>query len=288
MRLFFPDLVKEMELEGEFKIDAADPVASLEDADYMRIEDNGADVTIFAFSSIDVLYAGHSRYHLMGVIKRLGRRFGGANFVFLRDCQRLGFHLHPDGSPGGLEFYEEVVKTAMKDLGAAHNVAIGSSFGGSVAHHMAYRCAMQQVITFSALFDTRSYLTFMCFLKTVFNLRQLVREPRGYIEIILVTCSTSWIYNVLKRKVGAENVVAPLAEYRALKTKPAITLFYGQYAPPDAKQAMLMQDFPDVKLAPVPTGRHNSPGFLYGERKLGKVIADEISDALAGGAEGPA
>jgi hypothetical protein len=280
MRLIFPDLVKQMEDEGTFKMDPDDPVATLEEADFIRIEDNGADVTIFAFSGVDVLYAGHSRYHFMGVVKRLGRKFGGANFVFLADRQRLGFLLQPDGKPNGLDFYEDVVRKTMVDLGASHNVAIGASFGGSVAHYMAYKCGMQQVITFSALFNAESYLNLKNVLKTVFNIKQLFKEPRGYLEILLVTGSTSWCFKMVKEKVGLEKIADLVADYQALETKPAMTLFYGAAAPPDAAQAQLMCDFPGVKLVPVPTGRHNTPAYLYATKKLGSAIADEISEAL--------
>ena len=288
MRIIFPDLVRELKLEGNFQLDSLDPVASLTDADFMRIEDNGADVTIFAFSGVDVLYAGHSRYHLMAVVKRLGRRFGGANFVFLRDCRRLGFMLRPDGKPGGWDFYADVVSSTMSDLGATHNVAIGSSYGGSVAHYMAYRCGMQQVITFSALFNADSYLRMKNILKSLFNLKQLVKEPRGYLEVLLVTGSTSWCFKMLKETVGLEDTPDLVADYGSLENKPAVTLFYGDASPPDAAQAQLMSGFSDVKLVPVPTGRHNTPGFLYSQGKLGSAIAGEISSVLERSAKNPA
>jgi hypothetical protein len=288
VRLVFPELLKEMELEGTFELDPDNPLSSLEDADFIRIEDNGADVTLFAFSGIDVLYAGHSRYHLMAVVKRLGRKFGGANFVFLRDCRRLGFMLRPDGKPGGWDFYAEVVAKAAKDLGASHNVTIGSSYGGSIAHHMAYRCGLQQVITFSAMFNANSYLGMRNILRALFNLKQLVREPQGYFEILLVTLSTSWCFRMLKKTVGLEEAPDLVADYAALETKPAVTLYYGEASPPDAAQAQLMACFPEVRRIPVPTGRHNVAGYLYGKGTLGSAITDEISAALgrkAGGAE---
>ncbi len=272
----FPDLVKEMKEEGTFHLDPEKPVASLEEADFIRIEDHGGAVTIFAFTGPDVLYAGHSRYHLMGVIKRLDRKFGGANFVFLRDPQRLGFMLQPDGSPGGLAFYTKIVRETMERLGATHNVAIGSSFGGSVAHYIAYTCGMQQVITFGAMFNTDSYLGWRTILGTLLHVKQIFKEPRGYFEILLVTISTSWCFQMIQERIGQENLVDLVAQYRDLEQKPAITLFYGEDAPPDVAQARLMRVFPEVKQIPLPTGRHNTPGFLYAKGTLGKYIAEEI------------
>ena len=152
---------------------------------------------------------------------------------------------------------------------------------------MAYRCGMQQVITFSALFNAHSYLGFGSFFRTLFNLKQLFREPRGYLEILLVTLSTGWCYHMLKSKVGLENLDDLVTEYGKLRHKPAVTLYYGQYAPPDAAQARLMTRYPEIKLVPVPTAGHNTPGFLYARGKLGSAIADEISAALAAEQEQP-
>lgn len=280
IRLLFPDLAREMAEEGVFVLDLSNPVGSLEEADFIRIEDNGADVTIFAFSGPDVLYAGHSKHHFMGVVKRLARKFGGANFVFLSDCQRMGFMTRPDGQPGGLEFYSDVVKETMKRLNASHNVGIGSSFGGSAAHVIGYECGFQQIITFSAVFTADSYLSLRSVLKTIFNIRGLYVEPRGYLEILIVTLSTSYFYNQIKRRLGRESIVDVVGLYRALEKKPLVSLYYGQYAPPDAAQVVLMRDFPEVKTVPVPTGRHNTPGFLYRQGTLGQVIAEDISAAL--------
>lgn len=280
MRLVFPNLVREMKLEGNFSLDASNPVASLEEADIIRVEDNQADVTIFVFTGLDVLYAGHSKHHMMGVLKRLARKLGGANLVFLRDPQRLAFLLRPDGQPGGIDFYESVVRQTMARLGAAHNVAIGSSVGGAVAHGLAYRCGMQQVITFSALFKADHYVHPSNILRSLFNLRGFFKDPRGYLEILMVTLSTSWIHRSITKRAGYDGVEDPITTFRKIEQPPFVTLFYGEFAPPDAAQAMLMHGLPNVKLVPLPTSGHNTPGYLYKQRALGKAIGDEIAAVL--------
>ena len=277
-RIFLPDLVKQMKAEGMYHMKTEAPVASLEDADFMYIEDNQADVTIVTFTGPDVLYMGHSKHHLLGVIKRAARRFGGANLVFLRDPQRVGFMLRPDGEQGGLEYYAGVVQETMERLGASHNVAIGASWGGSVAHYIAYRCGMDQVITFSALYNTNTYLGWRNTLKSVLNLKLLFQESAAYFEVLTVTVSTWWCFEDIKKKVKGE--VPDLIEmYRGLEKKPVMTLYYGAHALPDAGQSKLMRVFPEVKQVPLPTGRHNIPGYLYGRKQLDKVIAAEISAA---------
>lgn len=274
-RLFLPDLARQMREEGTFHLRTEDPVASLEEADFMYTEDNGADVTIVTFTGPDILYMGHSRHHLMGVIKRAARRFGGANLIFLRDPQRVGFMLRPDGGQDGFDFYADILRETLDRLGASYNVAIGASWGGSIAHIMAPRCGMDQVITFSPFFNTDSYIGVTKAARALFNIPQLFREPRGYVETLTVTVAAGWCLKMVKDKVEQE--LPDIVDfYRDLETPPAITIYYGEHSPPDASQAQLMKDISGVKLAPLPTGRHNTPGYLYAQRRLGKVIADEI------------
>jgi hypothetical protein len=218
---------------------------------------------------------------MMGVLKRLARKLGGANFVFLRDPQRMAFLLQPDGAPGGIDFYENIVRQTMTKLGASHNVSIGSSVGGAVAHGLAYRCGMQQVITFSALFKAEHYVKPSNILRSLFNIRGLVRDPKGYVEILMITLSTSWCHRNIVKRAGYDNIEDPITTFQKLASPPIVTLYFGEFAPPDAAQAMLMKGLPNVKLVPLPTAGHNTSGYLYRHRTLGKEIAGEIESALS-------
>ncbi len=60
--LIMPDLAKQMQAEGLFDKPAADAVP-----EYMVVEDNGADITIFSFSGFDVLCAGFARFEFQRV-----------------------------------------------------------------------------------------------------------------------------------------------------------------------------------------------------------------------------
>ena len=65
--LFMPDLAKQMDAEGLFK-----KKTEGEKPEYMVVEDNGAEITIFSFSGFDVLYAGFARFEFQRVLQQLG------------------------------------------------------------------------------------------------------------------------------------------------------------------------------------------------------------------------
>jgi len=274
-RIMLPDLVEQMKAEGAFHLKIADPEATLEESEYLIIEDNQADVTIVTFTGPDILYMGHSRHHLRGVLKRAARRFGGANLVFLRDPQRLGFMLRPDGSPGGMEYYAGLVRDTLERLGASHNVAVGASWGGSIAHYIACLCGMHQVITFSPMYKPDPYLGMRGLLRSCLSLKLLVREPRAYSEVIVVTLSAWWCYKRVCERAGGD-LPDISRTYRDMNPRPGMSLYYGVSAHGDAWQSKLMEEFAEVKHVPLPTGRHNTPGYLYAQRQLDKIIATEI------------
>lgn len=275
MRVFMPDLARQMRAEGAFGLE--EPVSGpLRIEDYMRVEDNGADLTIFAFSGLDVLYAGLARFEFQNVLKRLE---GAANLVFLRDVHRLGFHLKPDGAPGGLAFFESEIRRVMEELGAARNVAIGSSIGGSAAFYFGAKCGMEQLIIFGAAFTMDGYTRPATALRTVFDLKKLCTEPRAYMEMLLVTIGAAWARRQLERKVGRAHVGNPIEVYAAADPKPGISLFYGATAWPDVAHALMIADYPEVCLHPLPTGRHNTPAFLKRRGSLGELIARELRAA---------
>jgi hypothetical protein len=276
MRLFMPDLARQMEQEGMF--DLKDHTApSNEEADFLRIEDNGADLTIFAFSGLDVLYAGLARYEFQKVLHSLDLT---ANLVFVRDVHRIGFHLKPDGTLGGLPFYEEHLREVMQRLGASRNIALGSSIGGAAALYFGTQCAMSQIIIFGAAFTLDAFTAPRVLLKTVFDPKKILVEPRAYLEMLIVTASAAWGRRQLERKFGAENVARPLEIYRSANPRPQATLFYGSTAWPDVRQAAMLREIPGTTLMPLPTGRHNTPSFLKQRGRLASSIAQAVGQPV--------
>ena len=271
-RLFLPELARQMEAEGTFQIDS-NPEGALCEADYMRVEDCGADTTIFVFSGLDILYAGMARFEFQKVLSEIGIE---ANFVFLRDCQRSGFFVHPDGAPDGQVFYEELIRGVIKRLGSSHNIALGSSIGGSSAIMYGTRCHMQHIVTFGAPFEINVYTKPRRVLRSLFDIRKIFVEPMGYMEILLVTVASGWAVRQILKRAELTRVPDIINEYRNASPRPAVSAFYGATAWPDVEQAQYLAEFPEVALLPVPTGRHNSPAFMKKKGYFATRIAAEI------------
>ncbi len=263
--LIMPDLAKQMQAEGLFDKPATDAVP-----EYMVVEDNGADITIFSFSGFDVLYAGFARFEFQRVLKQIGCR---ANLVFIRDPNRMGFHVTPDNQPNGLSFFENEINRVKEQLGAKHNIAVGSSSGGSAALWFATRCGFDEAVIFGAALTAEGFCKPAHVCATLLNLRQLLREPSGYFEMLLVTAGAWWGRKPLLKRFGADGLMNPLAAYReAHPHAPRITYYYGARAFTDAWHARMMAAFDRVRLVPLPTGRHNTPAFLKERGQLGMAL----------------
>lgn len=271
-RIFLPDLARQMEAEGTFQLDA-NPVGALEEADYVRVENNGADTTVFVFAGLDVLYAGMARFEFQKVLRAIGVK---ANFVYLRDCQRSGFFVRPDGEPGGSAFYEEVINRIKGELGSRHHIALGSSIGGTSAIHFGVQCGFEHIITFGAPFEFDVYTRPRRVFRSVFDIKKVFTEPMGYLEILLVTVTAGWAVRQILRRADFDEFPDFVGLYRAASPRPAISAFYGATAWPDVEQAQYLAEFPEVHLRPVPTGRHNSPAFMKKHGTFAPSIAEEI------------
>jgi hypothetical protein len=274
MRIFMPGLAKQMQQEGTFELKEGAEVAEDE---FMLVEDRGADVTLFAFSGIDVLFAGMGRFEFRGLFKRIGRDY---NLVFLRDLHRLGYHVAPDGSADGIAFHTDAINAVKARLGAKTNLALGSSSGGQAAFYFGTVCGMDGIVAFGPAFPLRVYIKRRYQLQALVNLPQLFREPMGYIEVILV-CIGAW-YSVrqLLRRVPKEKTWRVMEAYQDAAPRPHATIFYGRHAPPDARQAQIMRQFEEVKLIALDTGRHNTPAYLKSKGLLEQYVSRELRDLI--------
>lgn len=272
LRIFMPDLAQRMAAEHQFEVEDS-AVSALEEANYIRIEDRGAPVTIFVFSGLDVLYAGLARYEFQGVLKQLGF---DVNLVFLRDCQRCVFHVHPDGRPHGDVFYENVINEVKERLGAEHNIALGSSIGGTAAFIFGTRCGFDQIISFGTPFEFDVYSRPRRLLGSLFDFKKLFKEPSGYWEMMLITFAALWAVGHLMRRSGVTEVPDILGDYRRLEKRPYISAFYGDTAWPDVEQVQYLKEFPEVTVLPVSTGRHNTPVVLRQRGIFAETMAREV------------
>ncbi|MCC6697284.1 MAG: hypothetical protein IT365_16770 [Candidatus Hydrogenedentes bacterium] len=277
-RIFLPSLARNMEEEGTFKVFEGENAISNEE-DYFRIEDRGADVTVVIFSGMDVLFAGEPRFEMRKQLAGLGHN---TNLVFVRDLRRLAYHVAPDGQPNGLEYYTRKLREIMNRLGAKHHVALGSSGGGSAAFYFGARCGMDHVIAFSPAFPVSVWTGWGPLFRAVADFKALFTRPSEYVEVLLVALSASLISHVIHKHIPANGFWdIPDAFESANGTRPKGTIFYGEQCGPDARQADLTRlRLPEVKLVPVPTGRHNCPGFLKERERLAPVLHEEIRTVL--------
>src|SRR5690606_13337932 len=139
---------------------------------------------IFSFAGGAALYAGLPTFEFRRILQTSGNDF---NLVFLRDLHRLNYHLRPDGQQDGLQFYEEKITELLTSLKASYNVAIGLSTGGSAALYFGVRCGMQQALTFSPAYPLSIYTRAASQLRTYGDVSRLLRSPKAYAELVLVT-----------------------------------------------------------------------------------------------------
>lgn len=260
------------------KVERSPQGTSFDDSQqYMLVEDRGSDVTIFCFAGLAVLFAGLPTFEFRRLLKQHGDDY---NLVFFRDIRRSAYHLTPSGEVGGLAFYEGKVREVMARLGSSYNVALGASAGGGAAFYFGTRCGMDQIVTFSPGFPGTVYIEPKAQLHTYFNLKKLVTDPKAYIEILLVTLGCLWVVRSLVSRIG-DNYWNVRETYRTFRTpRPRSTIFYGAGCRPDANQARMMAEFPEVKTVALPCGNHNCASHLKQRGALGEAILAEIREGM--------
>lgn len=275
-KLFLPSLARNMEEEGTFKVFEGSS-AITDENEYFRVYDNSADVTIFVFSGMDVLFAGEPRFEFRKQLEGIGHP---TNFVFIRELRRTAYHNSPSGNSDGLEYYTRKVNELKNQLGAKVNIAMGASGGGSAAFYFGTRCGFDHVIGFSPAFPETVWTGLGPQLRAIADLGLLFTRPLDYVEVILVALAANVIKHTLNRTIppGHEWDVYP--RYRNADPRPTGTIIYGARCRPDAAQAEICKSIPGIRLVPLPTGRHNGPGFLKERGELAGTLTQEIRSVL--------
>ena len=274
-KLFLPSLARNMEQEGTFQVFEGSS-AITDESEYFRIYDNGADVTIFVFSGMDVLFAGEPRFEFRKQLDGIGHN---ANFVFIRELRRSAYHTAPSGSQDGLEYYTRKVTELKNQLGARVNIGMGASGGGSAAFYFGTRCGFDHVIGFSPAFPETVWTGLGPQLRAIADLGLLFTRPLDYVEVILVALAANVIAHTLMRS-DIHTFWDVFPRYRDTEPRPSGTIIYGARCRPDAAQAELCKSIPGVKLVPLRTGRHNGPGYLKERGELATTLANEIRPVL--------
>lgn len=274
LRLLMPKEAERMAREGALDIPSfTGDMPGAED--YLEVHDEGADITVFAYSGLDAMFAGQPRFEFRKVFKGLDVK---CNLVCFRDLRRLCFHVAPDGSTTGLDFYADKTREVMEQLGATYNVGVGSSSGGEAAFYFGIRCGMDKVIGFAPAFPHTVYNTPVNALRTFLNLRMMLFDLEAYVELCIVTLAAIWEDRSLKKVLKDKALIYDvLRDYRAAgDARMAATVFYGAGSVPDTRQANGLAEFPQVKLVPVDTSRHNSPAVLLKQGELGRALSAEL------------
>lgn len=268
VRLLLPHLAQSMALDAGARMFAAGST------DHVLIENHGRDRTIFSFAGGALLYAGVPAFEFRKMLSQAGR--GAYNLVFFRDVSRLSYHVKPDGSPGGLAFYESEIRRISDELGSRHNVAIGGSAGAAAAFYFGTRCGFKRIIAFNVPFPLKHWNSARAQCANYLNLWRLVRHPAEYAENALLSLVTVVIEGQMRRVAGPTGVWEPLETYCASPERPAATLFYGRRCRPDARNAERVKHLPELRLVPLPVGLHNCATYLKRRGTLAATIQREL------------
>jgi len=244
----------------------------------IRVIDRGSDTTVFSFSSAGLLHAGLPTFAFEGLFERQERAY---NLVFLRDVHRTAYHLTPAGDPTGLAHYESILLDTMKRLGAKRHVAIGESSGAAAALYFGTRCGMDKVVAFSLPYPIQIWTSLRAIFRAVFNLPELLRDPAGYWEVLMITLFSVLARRALRRHVG-EAIFNPLTTYLEATPRPQLTLHYGERCRPDAQIAAQIDAAPEARCVPFATGRHILWTSIARQGSLEQLLMRELESPGSG------
>lgn len=272
-RIFVPEVAANMSREGTMSADT--PVGP--DEQFMIVEDNGSDVTVFCWAGMAVLFAGMPAFEFRKLLVDQGDHF---NLVFFRDLRRIGYMEKPDGSDGGVEFFQEKCEEVMAQLGSRYNICVGASAGASTAVFFGARLKMNHIIAFSPIFEADLYTHWRQQLRHYTNLKLLMSEPQAWFEVLMMIFGGYAVKWKMRRRFGPDAINDVVAAYRTASPRPKLTVFHGDHCIPDREQAHLLDKFPEVEFAPVQTGRHNVAAVLKKQGKLADSIIQTIHRGL--------
>lgn len=278
-RIFFPHIGASV--AGEAKEQNFKKMDAAGTPQYLRVVDRGSDTTIVSFSNAALLHAGQPTNIFEGFFSRDGRQH---NLVFLRDVHRTSFHYTPSARPGGLAFHEDLLNKTLADLGSKEVIGIGDSGGAAAAIYFGVRCGFDKVIAFSPPYPLRHWMGPLAQLRSLFDLPLLFRQPSIYWEHILISVlSLTLVYIPISFYCGFGSIFDPIAEYRAAKKRPSLTVFYGERCRAEAKLLAPLKGLPDVSIRPQPTASHFSMIPLARTGRLGPTILEIIDGSSNAG-----
>jgi hypothetical protein len=241
-------------------------------------ENWGSPITVIAFAGMDVRFGGMPRFEFQKLFSRLENKY---NLIFVRDVQRSGYYLTPQGKKDGLSYYQEAIQKAFSHLPPSFNVTFGLSGGGMAPFLLSNRLPIHKIIAFNPCFPPELYASENLF-RLFIRFPLLLSDPYSYFESFLVMLSARGMWNRLCRLVERKDILDPLQCYLStLPEPPPASIYFSQYHPPDFKQAMRIKGIPSITLKPVNTDRHICLRLLKKRGELMPLLHDEIDGGYA-------
>lgn len=247
--------------------------------DFIEVHDRGADVTVFAFAGMAALHGGMVGYEFRRLLASSGSRY---NLVFIRDIRCAGYHYSPTGGHDGLRFYQAAVGETMERLGAARNVALGTSVGAAAALTFGARCSMDLVLAFSPTWPPELYRIDWRPRAWTGHLALILRSPGAFFERLMLARMGGVSHRVLEQTIGLTAITDPLEDYRREGAPEQTCIYYAKGFAADAGSAERFREEPGVELVALPGERHNTTGQLKRAGKLGSEIISRIEASRPG------
>jgi pimeloyl-ACP methyl ester carboxylesterase len=259
--------VKDMWQEGTFTAE--------EQADFCEVIDHQSDTTIVCFAGLALGFVGLPSYEFR---KALGAADGRFNLIFIRDIRRLWYHLAPDGTPTGLDFYTEQIQTAITQLQTRRLITVGVSAGGYAALYFGWRLGADQVVAFSPQTDLIGGALKLRWRELLISQGWL--QPRLFLrEQLIIAFFLRHRAKLLKQKIHPNEWGSLVPhDHHNLQTKTDI--YYCQHNQLDRHQARRLAGLAGVTLHDCDCNLHNVAGYLRNQSQLFAVLAAHLEESV--------
>ena len=260
--------------QAELLSDAFDDDAALPQT--IRVEDRGADTTVVSFSNGGFMHGGLPTYAFRDLLEQLQPP---CNLVFVRDVHRVAYHLRPDATAGGLDFYEAELKATLARLGSTTTHMIGDSSGAAAAVYFGTRCGAERILALTMPYPLAPWASPRAFLGHLFDVRKLWRDRVAYWDNLIISAFSVGALRTLISHVGEVGIFSPIETYSRAERRPRLTLVYGERCKADAANALRYAELDEVELMPLPTGRHHIWISLARSGSIQRLIQDKLLGA---------
>lgn len=243
----------------------------------IEIRQRGSEVTVVSFAGIAALHGGMVNFEFTELLRKLAWE---PNVVFVRDPLCACYHLRPDGTKGGLDYYADEVARAVASTGAKHVVAIGTSIGGMAALNFGTRLGFEQVIAFSPTWPPERYMLDRSLAARWKRIKLLFREPAVFVERMMLAQMAYVSARRLLRTVGKKGILDLEDELSRAKTLPRISMLHGRGCEPDVATADAIERITGAEIVALPTSMHNSSAHLKRTGELVPVILDRVEACM--------